>query len=105
MVCLNCICNFAPDITPVSHLSKVSLKLRLHVECGIRTENTADIWHKEVIKVVAHLAVDRRIVAEVKKGLDFGQQVNLPSNQALSPLLLANLFASEGCLRLFQDLR
>ena len=66
------------------------------------TENTANTWHKEVIKVIAHLPIDRRIVAEVKKGLDFGQQVNLPSNH---PLLLANLFASEGCLRLFQDLR
>ena len=75
------------------------------MECGIRTENTANIWHKEVIKIVAHLPIDRKTVAEVKKGLDFGQQLNLPSNQALSPLLLANLFASEGCLRLFQDLR
>ena len=85
--------------------SKVSLYLRLHVECGIVTKTTTNIWHDQVIKFSAHLVMDQATVAEVKQGLEFGQQVNLPSVLAFSPLLLANLFAIEGCVRPFQHLR
>ena len=80
--------------------------MRLHVEFGIVTQKTANVWHDEVIKAIAHLAMDPGMVAEVKKGLEFGQQVNLPSKLAFaSPLLLANLFANEGRVRPFQHLR
>ena len=83
----------------------MSLYLRLHVECGIVTWNATKIWNDEVIKAIAHLAMDPEMVTEVKKGLEFGRQVNLPSDLAFSPLLLANLFASEGRVRPFQHLR
>ena len=69
------------------------------------TRNTTNIWNEEVIKTIAHLAMDPETVAEVKRGLEFGQQVDLPSGLAFSPLLLANLFASEQCVRPFQHLR
>ena len=51
--------------------------------------------------------MDSQTVAEVKKGLDFGQQVDLPSNLTFSPKLLAELFAGEGLgqVRPFNHLR
>ena len=51
--------------------------------------------------------MDSQTVAEVKKGLDFGQQVDLPSKLTFSPKLLAELFASEGLrqVRPFKHLR
>ena len=84
-------------------LLQVSLYLRLEKECG--TENRKDLWNCEVIKTIAHLTMESWMVAEVKEGLDFGQQVELPSNLNFSPLLLAKLFASEGCVRPFSHLR
>ena len=69
------------------------------------TWNTANVWCDEVIAAIAHLVMDSGMVAEVKKGLEFGQQVYLPSNIAFSPLLLAKLFASDGRVRPFVHLR
>lgn len=83
----------------------MSLYLRLYVECGIMTEDTEDIWRKKVIKVIVQLPMDPGMVAEVKKGLEFGRQVDLPSNLAFPPLLLTNLFVGEGYMRPFQHLR
>ena len=82
---------------------KVSLYLRLGVECD--TENTGNLWNCEVIKAIDHLTMEQWMVAEVKEGLDFGRQVDLPSNLTFSPLLLANLIASDGRVRPFQHLR
>ena len=84
-------------------LLQVSLYLRLEKERG--TENRKDLWNCEVIKAIAHLTMESWMVAEVKEGLDFGQQVELPSNLNFPPLLLAKLFASEGCVRPFSHLR
>ena len=67
--------------------------------------NSDDVWHKEVIKAITHLPMDRGMVAEVKNGLEFGGLVNLPSNLAFSPMLLTKLFASDGTVRPFQHLR
>lgn len=83
----------------------MSLYLRLYVKCGIMTEDTENIWRSEVIKVIVRLPMDPGMVAEVKKGLEFGRQVDLPSNLSFSPLLLANLFVGEGYMRPFQQLR
>ena len=83
------------------HLFQVSLHLRL--ESG--TKNTENYWNCEVIKAIAHLTMEPWMVKEVKEGLDFGQQVELPSNLTFSPLLLAKLFASEGYVRPFSHLR
>ena len=85
--------------------SKVSLYLRLHVECGTVTTSTANVWHSKVIKVIAHLAMNSEMVAEVKEGLEFGCKINLPPNITFSPLLLANLFAYEQNVRPFHHLR
>ena len=49
--------------------------------------------------------MDEAIMAEVKKGLEIGQKVDLPPHLAFSPQLLANLFASEEQVRPFQQLR
>ena len=84
---------------------KVSLYLRLQVELGIGTRNTTNIWNEEVLKTIAHLPMDSRIVAEVKKGLEFGRQVNLPPILAFSPQLLANLFANKRHVKPLQHLR
>lgn len=85
---------------------KVSLHLRLDQECGIVIQKTAlKVWNDEVIKAIAHLPMDEAIMAEVKKGLEIGQQVHLPPHLAFSPQLLAKLFASEGQVRPFQQLR
>ena len=92
---------FSPSIPLTS--SKVSLYLRLGVECG--TENAENLWNSEVIKAITHLTMEPWMVAEVKEGLDFGRQMDLSSNLTLSPLLLAKLFASEGRVRPFQHLR
>ena len=60
-----------------------------------------------MIKKIIHLSMDSQMVAEVKKGLDFGQQVELPSNLTFSPKLLTELFAGEGGCRVrpFNHLR
>ena len=84
-------------------LLQVSLYLQLDIECG--TENAENLWNCEVVKAIAHLTMESWMVAEVKEGLDFGQQVDLPSNLTFSPLLLAILFASEGYVRPFSHLR
>ena len=93
--------NASPSIPLIS--SKVSLYLRFGVECGI--ENTENLWNCEVLKAIDHLTMEPWMVAEVKKGLDFGRQVGLPPNLTFSPLLIAKLFASEGRVRPFQHLR
>ena len=92
---------FSPSIPLIS--SKVSLYLRLDAERG--TENTENLWNCEVINTITHLTMEPWMVEEVKEGLDFGRQVDLPSNLTFSPLLLANLFATDGCVRPFQHLR
>ena len=69
------------------------------------TQSANNVWHDEVIKAIVHLPMDRGMVAEVKNGLEFGQQVNLPSNLTFSLLLLTKLFASDGIVRPFQHLR
>ena len=71
------------------------------------TKATASIWEDEVIKNSSHLVMNEggMVVMEIKKGLRFGQLVQLPSSLMFSPLLLANLFVSEGCVRPFQHLR
>ena len=79
--------------------------MRLHVEICIMTRDAANVWHDQVIKVTANLAMDHEMVEEIKKGLEFGQLVNLPSNLTFSSLLLANLFATDGHVRPFQHLR
>ena len=83
----------------------MSLYLRLHVECGTIKNSTADVWNTDVINVIANLAMDSRMVTEVKEGLEFGCQINLPPNITFSPLLLAELFANERKVRPFQHLR
>ena len=93
-----------PLPSPSLH-STVSLYLRLHVERGTVTTNTANVWRSHVIKVIAHLAMDSGMVAEVKEGLDFGYQIHLPPNISFSPVLLTDLFAYEGTVRPFQHLR
>ena len=103
-------CNFSSNLTLFPSLLsslhfEVSLYLRLYVKCGIMTEDTENIWRSEVIKVIVQLPMDPGMVAEVKKGLEFGRQVDLPSNLSFSPLLLANLFVGEGYMRPFQQLR
>ena len=85
------------------HLLQVSLYLRLEKERD--TKNTENLWNCEVIEAIAHLTMESWMVAEVKKGLHFGQQVELPSNLTFSPLLLAKLFASDGYVRPFSHLR
>lgn len=87
------------------HLLQVSLYLRLEKERGTEnTENAGNLWNCE-IKAIAHLTMESWMVAEVKEGLDFGQQVDLPSNLTFSPLLLVKLFASDGYVRPFSHLR
>ena len=66
------------------------------------TANTWNTWNNEVIKTIFLLPMDSQMV---KKGLDFGQQVDLPSYLTFSPKLLTELFASEGQVRPFQHLR
>ena len=84
----------------------MSLHLRVDQECGTVIQKSAlKVWNDEVIKAIAHLPMDEAIMAEVKKGLEIGQQVHLPSHLAFSPQLLANLFVSEGQVRPFQQLR
>ena len=85
------------------HLLQVSLHLRLDTERD--TENAENLWNCEVIKAIAHLTMESWMVAEVKEGLDFGQQVDLPSNLTFSPPFLAKLFVSEGYARPFSHLR
>ena len=81
--------------------------LRLHAKSGAVTWNAENTWNNEVIKTIVHLSMDSQTVAEVKKGLDFGQQVDLPSNLTFSPKLLTKLFASDGLrhVRPFKHLR
>lgn len=93
-----------PSLFLTSPSLKVSLHLRLHHECGtVKTE--LKVWNDKVIKAIAHLPMDEAIMAEVKKGLEIGQKVDLPPHLAFSPQLLANLFASEEQVRPFQQLR
>lgn len=63
------------------------------------------VWNDEVIKAIFHLPMDKGTVADVKRGLEFGQHVDLPSNLAFSSELLTKLFISEGQVRPFQHLR
>ena len=93
-----------PFPSPPLH-SKVSLYLRLHVECSTVTMNTPNVWRSHVIEVIAHLAMDSGMVAEVKEGLEFGCQIHLPPNITFSPVLLTDLFAYEGNVRPFHHLR
>ena len=98
--------NFNVFISLIILLSfKVSLYMRLQCEFGIAPQITPNVWHDEVVKTIAHLTMDPGMAAQVKKGLEFGQQVNLPSDLAFSSPLLANLFASEGRVRPFLHLR
>ena len=94
--------------SPSISLFKVSLHLRLYAERTIVTPITAQkIWEENIIKGIGHLVMDLERVKEVKKGLEFGQQVRLSHKLTFSgsPLLLAKLFASEGRMRPFQHLR
>ena len=75
------------------------------MQCGTVTKSTANVWHSDVIKVIANLAMDSGMVIEVKKGLEFGCQINLPPNVTFSPLLLTDLFANEGNVRPIHHLR
>ena len=75
------------------------------MECGTMTKSTANVWRSDVIKVIANLAMDSGMVMEVKKGLEFGCQINLPPTVTFSPLLLAGLFANEGNVRPIHYLR
>lgn len=75
------------------------------MEQGSKTHSARKIWHDEVISAIAHLSLDPGMVAKIKKGLEFGQQVQLPSEVAFTPELLATLFASEESVRPFQQLR
>lgn len=68
------------------------------------TQKTAAVWTDVVFKFTTHLAMDHWMVAAVKEGLEFGQQLKLPSN-IISPLLLANIFASGEYVRPFEHLR
>ena len=63
------------------------------------------VWKDEVIEAIFHLPMEKGTVAEVKRGLDFGQDVDLPSNLAFSSELLTKLFIYEGQVRPFQHLR
>ena len=71
------------------------------------TQSTPDIWYDEVILVIANevMVMDEEVVEDVKEGLKFGLLINLPPNLAVSPQLLAKLFASDGRVRPFEHLR
>ena len=84
---------------------EVSFYLQLHVQRGTVIQNTEKTWNDEVIKAIGHLRMDPWMVAEVKEGLDLGQQVDLPSHLTFSPPLLASLFVYERHVRPFLHLR
>ena len=74
------------------------------MECDITAHNAKKIWHNELIRAIAHLALDLKMIEMVKKGLEFGQQVQLSSEVTFTPEIVATLFASEGRVRPFQQL-
>ena len=84
----------------------VTLALKLHERRGVITRTTRGFWQEHfTTPFVSHITVTQQIIKEVKKGIDTGRYLKLPSDLTFSSEHMADLLVSERFVRPFQEIQ